>query len=274
MIKFSVLLSLYDKESPQYLKEALISVFNQSLMPDQVVLVLDGPINVDLRNVLDYFSKNFDTLELYPLESNGGLSAALRYGLEKCRNEIVFRMDTDDVCYPSRFEDMLRLYEMHPDLDVAGSFATTINENGASEKILKVPTSKSDIYNKVWACPFIHPSVSFKKSSLQKVGSYAECPGPRQDDYELWFRVIKGGLNCMNIDKPLLFYRFTSGNVARNDIRVGWARLKVGIKGAWMCKCSPIAYIGVAYPLFRSLMPSFVRGCLYKMSDKFNPRVK
>lgn len=271
---FSVLMSVYGKEKPEYLREALDSLFKQSAIPDQVVLVLDGPLGVELQLVVNKFADLYPSLEIYLLPKNRGLSAALRYGLEKCRNELVFRMDSDDVCYPNRFEEMLRLYENNPGLEVAGAFATSIDENGNQGKLMSVPTTEEDIYRKVWACPFIHPTVCFMKSSLMKIGSYGENPGPRQDDYELWFRVVAGGLRCMNLAKPLLYYRFTSENVARNNVSVGWARFKVGLKGSWRCKCSPISYIGVAYPLFRSLTPRFIREKLYKISDKFNPRTR
>ena len=271
---FSVLMSVYSKEKLEYLREALDSVFNQSVISDQVVLILDGPLGTDLQLLVDKLADQHPSLEIYPLSENRGLSAALRYGIGKCRNELVMRMDTDDICYPNRFEEMVRLFEKNPDLEVAGSFATSIDENGNQGKLMTVPTTEEDISRKVWVCPFIHPTVCFRKTALLRVGSYSENPGPRQDDYELWFRVVSGGLKCLNLDKPLLYYRFTSGNIARNSIRVGWARFKVGIKGAWKCNCTPIAYIGVAYPLFRSLMPSIIRKGLYKISDKFNPRVK
>lgn len=271
---FSVLMSVYYKEKPSYLDQSLQSLFDQTVKPNQVVLVLDGVLSEKIEKVIYKWAGMYHEIELYPLDKNVGLSAALRYGLEKCRNEIVFRMDTDDVCYSNRFEEMLLFFEMHPNLEVAGSFATIINGEGERGGILKVPISENDIYKNVWACPFNHPTVCFKKSALMRIGSYSENPGPRQDDYELWFRVVAGGLKCMNLAKPLLYYRFTSSNIARNNIHVGWARLKVGLKGAFMCKCAPIAYIGVAYPLLRSLMPGFIRGKLYKLSDKFNPRTK
>ena len=247
MVSFSVLLSLYYKENPAYLHIALDSIFKQTIMPDQVVLVLDGPVN-------------------------RGLSTALNIGLSKCRNEIVFRMDTDDVCYPNRFGRILKEYEEHPDLEIVGSFATMIDEDGNEVKGMSAPKSQEEIYRNVWACPFIHPTVSFKKSALLRVGSYNPNSGPRQDDYELWFRCVEKGLKCKNIDEPLLYYRFFKASIARNNIRVGWHRAKVGIKGAWRCKCSPIAYIGVFYPLVRSLMPVFIRRGMYNVADKINPR--
>ena len=103
MEKFSVLMSLYWKENPLYLNLALKSVFEQTISPDQVVLVLDGPVEKQLLAVVERFRKIYPSLDVYPQDNNQGLSTALNIGLEKCRNEIVFRMDTDDICYKNRF---------------------------------------------------------------------------------------------------------------------------------------------------------------------------
>ncbi len=273
-INFSVLMSLYHKENPYYLDLALNSVFSQTESADQVVLVLDGPIGEDLMAVVDKYKQQYPTLGVYPQPVNRGLSTALNIGLEKCRNEIVFRMDTDDVCYPNRFERVLQEYKNNPELEIVGSFATMIDEEGNEIKDMVAPVNQEEIYKNVWTCPFIHPTVSFKKSALLRAGSYNPNSGPRQDDYELWFRCVENGLKCKNIEEPLLYYRFFKDSVARNTVKVGWWRAKVGLKGSWRCKCSPIAYIGVCYPLFRACMPSFVREFMYKMSDKINPRTK
>lgn len=272
MEKFSVLMSLYYKENHKYLDLALNSVFSQTNMPDQVVLVIDGPIGDNLHNIVDFYMKKFPQLDVYPQEKNLGLSTALNIGLDKCRNDIVFRMDTDDICFPTRFEKILNIYKGNPTLEILGSSAIMINEEGEELKQIFTPCSQEDIYRKVWTCPFIHPSVSFKKSAVKRVGSYNPKSGPRQDDYELWFRCVAGGLKCMNIEEPLIYYRFFSDSIKKNSIKVCWWRFKVGIKGSIKCNCPPIAYIGVAYPLFRSIMPHFIRKILYKISDKFNPR--
>lgn len=274
MEKFSVLISLYHKEIPKYLDIALNSVFEQSAAPDQVVLILDGPIGKELQEVVDKYQASNPALDVYPQEINQGLSTALNIGLTKCRNEIVFRMDTDDICYPNRFEKVLSVYEENPALELVGSFATMIDEDGAEVKGMSAPTSQGEIYSKVWTCPFIHPTVSFKKSALLRAGSYNPNSGPRQDDYELWFRCVENGLKCNNINEPLLYYRFFKDSVARNNFQVGWWRAKVGLKGSWICKCSPIAYIGVCYPLVRACLPSFIRQLMYKMADRINPRTK
>lgn len=273
-LKLSVLMSLYYKEKPNYLDLSLDSVFKQSIMPDQVVLILDGPIGEELMTIVSKYAVQYSCLEVYPQEKNQGLSTALNIGLSKCRNEIVFRMDTDDICYSNRFERVLKTYQDNPGLEVVGSFATMIDEDGNEIKMMSVPLSQEEIYRKVWTCPFLHPTVSFKKTAILGVGSYNPNSGPRQDDYELWFRCVEHGLKCMNINEPLLYYRFFKDSVAKNTIRVGWWRAKVGLKGSRRCRCSPIAYLGVCFPLFRACMPPFLRALLYKMSDRINPRNK
>lgn len=265
-------MSLYYKENAKYFEEALNSIFTNSILPAQVVLVLDGPIGEDLQKVVDKYCSLYSSLEVYPQEKNQGLSTALNIGLEKCRYEIVFRMDTDDKCYPNRFEKMLSLYKEEPDLDLAGAWATKVDKDGHELTLISSPCEQEEIYKKIWACPFNHPTMTFKKSSLLKVGSYNPNSGPRQDDYELWFRCIAAGLKCKNLGEPLLYYRFFDESIDKNSIKVGWWRMKVGIKGCWMCKCSPVAYLGVCFPLFRSLMPSFIRKWLYRFTDKHSPR--
>ena len=198
MQKFSVLMSLYYKENPLYLDIALKSVFEQTVQPDQVVLVLDGPIGESLSMVIENYKSKYPILEVYPQDKNKGLSTALNIGLEKCKNEIVFRMDTDDVCYPNRFEEIIKVYEDNPRLDIVGSYATMIDEDGNEIKLMVAPLSEKDIYKNVWTCPFLHPTVSFKKSAILRVGSYNPNSGPRQDDYELWFRCVENGLKCKN----------------------------------------------------------------------------
>lgn len=272
MLQFSVLMSVYNKERPDYLRLSLESVFSQTRKAAQVVLVKDGPLTNELERVIDEFKGNYEELKIVALPKNSGLSNALNIGLKHCIYDIVARMDTDDICYKNRFEIQIAEFEKDQKLDILGSYATMINENGKEQKLMKVPLNNDDIAKKVWTCPFIHPTVTYRKDKIINVGSYRAEAGPRQDDYDLWFRCVAAKLNCRNLPMPTLYYRFCSDNVSRNDVKVGWADLKVGIKGAWKCKCSPIAYIGVCYPFFRSLMPLKVQVYLYKLADKINPR--
>ncbi len=108
----SMLLSLYDKEKPEYLKEALTSIFEQTVMPKEIVLVYDGPINEKLQVVVTYFQqKDPHLFTVVKLEKNQGLGIALAIGLEHTKNRLVARMDTDDIMEPQRLEKQLEIFQ-------------------------------------------------------------------------------------------------------------------------------------------------------------------
>ena len=119
-MKFSDLLSVYYKENPSFLEQALKSVFNQTISPSEVVLVQDGLLKDELNSVIEKFKgkykKNFKVIKF---KKNRGLGSALHDGLLECSNEIVFRMDTDDICRKDRFEKQLEIFKKM-DVDVVG----------------------------------------------------------------------------------------------------------------------------------------------------------
>ena len=264
-MEFSVLMSLFHKESPKYLDLSLNSIVTNTVQPSQVVFMIDGPIGDELQQVVNKYKELYGFIETYQLPINMGLSNALNIGLRYCKKELVFRMDTDDICYQNRFETAIKKFDQDPELDLMGAYATMIDEEGNESKLMTVPLTNKEIYKQVWTCPFIHPTVVFKKSKLERVGGYNPNSGPRQDDYELWFRCVSAGLKCANINEPLVYYRFFAESILKNNIKVGWWRFKIGIIGSWKCKCPPIAYIGVIYPLVRSLMPLSIRKKVYSI---------
>ncbi|MCF0114853.1 MAG: glycosyltransferase, partial [Erysipelotrichaceae bacterium] len=106
--KFSVLMSLYYKEKPENLRQCLDSLLNQTVLPDEITIVKDGPLTDELEEVLkEYKDINPDLYTFVPLETNHGLGLALAEGIKVCRNELVARMDTDDISVSNRFEKQL-----------------------------------------------------------------------------------------------------------------------------------------------------------------------
>lgn len=97
--KFSVLLSVYKNEKPEYLKSAIESIyFAQTLKPSEIILVEDGPLTVELYDVIRELKVKLEnTLKIVKLEKNSGLGIALNKGIFECENELVARMDTDDI---------------------------------------------------------------------------------------------------------------------------------------------------------------------------------
>lgn len=203
---FSVLMSLYDKEKPSYLEECLESLANQTLQADEIVLVYDGPVNAALSAVVDKWSLSLPIQTIF-LKKNVGLGQALNEGMKHCTYEYVMRMDTDDICQPTRFESQSRFMELNPDIDIAGSFIREfINDKNNIVSERKVPLSDQDI--KQFAKhknPFNHMTVIFKKSSVQSVGGYQHHY--LMEDYNLWLRLLGNGFKAGNLDESLVLVR-------------------------------------------------------------------
>lgn len=190
MEKYSVLMSLYKKEKPEYLRLAVDSMLNQTVKPDEIVLVEDGPLTDELYAVLDEYG---DKLTRVRNEKNLGLGLALNVGLKVCRNELVARMDTDDISKPERCEKQLRYFEQHPETDiVGGDIAEFIGDESNIVGKRVVPQSNEEIreYMKK-RCALNHVSVMYKKSSVQTAGGYQDWFW--NEDYYLWIRMWLNG---------------------------------------------------------------------------------
>lgn len=201
--KYSVLMSLYKKENPDYLRLALDSMLNQTVPPDEIVLVEDGPLTDELYTVLD----EYPMLHRVRNEKNLGLGLALNVGLKACRNELVARMDTDDCSKPERCEKQLKRFEEKPYLAVVGShideFVGDIS-NVVSKRI--VPITSEEIYNFAKRrSAFNHPSVMYSKSAVLANGGYADLK--RNQDVDLFGRMQFNGYKAENIDESLLWFR-------------------------------------------------------------------
>ena len=106
--KYSVLMSLYKKEKPEYLNLAIQSMIDQTVRPDEIVIVKDGHITNELKTVLDDYQSKYPALfNIVGYEKNRGLGLALNYGLKHAKNELIARMDTDDIAKPERCEKQL-----------------------------------------------------------------------------------------------------------------------------------------------------------------------
>lgn len=265
--KFSVLMSLYVKEKPAYLKECMESVLNQTALPDQIVIVKDGPLTEELDAVLDeYVSKNPDLYTVVPLPTNRGLGLALAEGLLHCENELVARMDTDDVCRKDRFAIQLAAFEADPTLDICGShiveFEETIEQSVAART---VPLTDADIkeYQKR-RDSFNHMTVMYKKSKVLEAGNYQSCM--LMEDTYLWVRMILAGAVCRNIDDSLVYARIGKDMYERRGGFAYFKKYKQGRKqvretgyiGAWDY------YYTLLVQLIVALMPNKLRGWVFK----------
>ena len=206
--KFSVLMSVYEKEKPQFLKTALESIINQTLKPNEIVLIKDGMLTNELDDVIYTFAQKYNKLfKIISLRNNVGLGEALNIGIQNCSNEIIARMDTDDIARKDRFEKQIFFLQKHPDIDIVGSWISEFE--GDPENLIsyrKVPTSHKEIYAfGQFRSPLNHMTVMFKKEAVLGAGSYQTFKSI--EDYWLWARMLKQGYKFANIPDCLVNVR-------------------------------------------------------------------
>ena len=208
MSKFSVLMSLYIKEKPEYFDECMESVIHQTFLPTEIVIVLDGPITEQLQNRVDYYLEKYpDLVRTVPLRENQGLGKALAIGVPECKYDLIARMDTDDICRKDRFEKQLLEFEKNPGLDICGSHIAEFSETVEKIKGKRlVPLEHEDIvkYQKR-RDGFNHVTVMFKKESVLKAGNYQHAL--LMEDSLLWANMFLNGCVGKNIDDCLVYVR-------------------------------------------------------------------
>lgn len=145
--KYSVLMSVYYKEHGNYFKESIDSMLNQTLMPEQIVIVKDGELTGELNHIIANYEKQYQNIfTILQLETNMGLGVALNKGLKVCRNNLVARMDSDDIALPSRCEKQVDEFNSDSQLSLLGTNIFEFKENPKdiiSQRI--VPSEHKDI---------------------------------------------------------------------------------------------------------------------------------
>lgn len=267
MEKYSVLMSLYVKEKPEYLSAAVDSMLSQTVLPDQIVIVKDGPLTEKLDGILAKYEKeNPEIFTIVPSEVNIGLGRALNLGLENCRNELVARMDTDDIAKPERCEKQLARFEKDEELCLLGSNVDEFHstpEEVVSRRV--VPSRHEEIYEFAKRrSAFTHPAVMYKKSKVLSLGGYGDLR--RNQDVDLFGRMLFSGCKAANIEESLLFFR---SNDALAKRRKSWENSKsyIGtIKKFWKMGYSSFgdyAIVAIAQTAM-FLMPVKLQHWVYK----------
>mgnify|MGYP004657585295 FL=1 len=206
MEKFSVSMCVYKNDNPEHFKTAVESILNQTCKPDEVVLVVDGPVTDTLDKIITDYEKS-DIFNVIRLPENVGHGNARRIGLKNCKNELVALMDADDISVPERFEKQLTVFENDKKLSVVGGNISEFidkPEKTAGSRI--VPQNDSEIKEYIKKrCPMNQVTVMFKKTDVSNVGGYIDwyC----EEDYYLWIRLALAGYKFENINEILVNVR-------------------------------------------------------------------
>lgn len=225
---YSVLMSVYHKEKPEYLEQAIASIQAQTLPTDDFVLVCDGPLNAVLDTVIAKKQQEMgETLNVVRLAKNGGLGNALNEGIKHCKNELVARMDSDDIAYQDRCEKQIAVFYAHPEVSVCSGIVEEFTSTPDVVDAKRVPPEAHEeiVEFAKKRNPFNHPCVMYKKSVVEAVGSYQDFY--LLEDYYLWLRMLMAGYQGYNIQEPLLHMRAGSDMYLR---RAGWKYAKTQVK--------------------------------------------
>lgn len=227
MENYSVLMTVYKKDNPKFAKASIDSVLAQTRKTNDFVLVCDGEVTEKLNAVIeDYVAKYPEIFNVVRLPQNVGLGVALRHGVPICKNELVARMDNDDIAKPERCEHEIEYLEQHQECVLVGAHMNEFDDDpDVTIRVKKVPIGFCNI--KKYARrrnPFNHSTVMFRKSAVLEAGNYSEMR--TNQDVELWVRMLNKGYRCENIDEILVDFRFDSNTLER---RKEWKNSKLMI---------------------------------------------
>lgn len=229
-MEYAVLMAVYEKDNPEWLKESIISMLEQTVLPKQFIIVKDGALTSELDNVIQQFEDwKAPLFTIIALEKNQGLGIALNNGIKHSKYDWIARMDSDDIAMPDRCEKQIKaMNDNHADI-VSGTvmeFEADISDASISKSL---PRTNEEIV--VYARrrnPFNHPCVMFKKSKVEQAGMYRKVH--LFEDYDLWVRMIEAGAVGYNIIEPILYMRAGQAMYKR---RGGMRYIKSGISFRW-----------------------------------------
>lgn len=206
-IQFSVSICVYGGDNAKHFDIAMESIFNQTLPPDEVVLVVDGPVNGEIDDVIEKYEKQYRCLNVVRLKENVGHGNARRRGMQECSNELIALMDADDICVNTRFEKQVEIFKKNSEVSVVGGLIDEFIDNPQNvigSRI--VPQNDDDI--KLYMrkrCPMNQMTVMMKKTDVGEVGGYLDwyC----DEDYYLWIRLALKEKKFYNIQENLVNVR-------------------------------------------------------------------
>ena len=188
--KFSVAMSVYKNDQPNYFQQAMDSIIKQTLIPNEIILVIDGPISNELKNVVDTYENKYSFIKTIWLKENKGLGNALKLAVENAKYDLIARMDSDDIAICDRFEQQINIFKTNPNVDiVGGDISEFIDVDTNIVGIRKVPKENNEIreYMKI-RCALNHVTVMFKKQTVIAAGNYQDWFW--NEDYYLWIRMV------------------------------------------------------------------------------------
>ena len=264
--KISVSMCVYGKDNPEHFKIAVDSILQQTTKPDEVVLVVDGPVPDELDKIISSYEET-PIFKVIRLPENVGHGEARRTGLRNCKNELVALMDADDISLPRRFEEQLEAFRKDEELVIVGSHISEfIGEESNIVSYRRVSLTDEEIkVDMKKRCPMNQVTVMFRRSAVEKVGGYIDwyC----EEDYYLWLRLMLDGAKFANCDSILVNVRTGEGMYSRRG-GIPYFKSEAKLQG-YMLKNHVIGVLDYIVNVAKRfvvqvLMPNKIRGFVFK----------
>jgi glycosyltransferase involved in cell wall biosynthesis len=227
----TVVLPVYNGDNASYLRSALESIyFGQTRKPDEVVVVVDGPINIDLKGVIEEFRCTLeeDKVIVIFIEKNQGLAHALNVGIKAAKGDLIARMDADDLSLGRRFELQIEQFSIDENLAILGGAIEVFTANDETKIVYSYPPNAKEMLRYIYRqSPFAHPTVMFRRALILDL-LYSESKHHLyNEDLELWGRLIKAGYVMKNLDIPILAFRISDGFFDRRSLAKATGELRL-----------------------------------------------
>lgn len=263
--KYSVLMTVYFKERPSFLREAIDSMLNQTVRPAEFVLVEDGPLTDDLYSIIKQYEKN-PVFKIVKLEENQGSGPASAAGVLACSNEWIARLDSDDYSVPERIEKQFDAYLSNRELQVIGANIIEIEtDNPKNQQEVILPEKDAEIRKFTGRrCPFRTSAILFKREAVMKAGNYRAFH--RVEDYDMFARLVASNVKCENVQEFLTYMRIDKDYCKRRGgmkLAKSIVKLKKEIRKLGLANMKDWI-ISVPIQVVVCLMPNNMRGYFYR----------
>lgn len=205
----AVLMSVYKNETAARLDRCMKSIWDdQTLKPNQIILVEDGPLPDELHQVIDIWKNRLnDVMDILVNKENIGLTKSLNRGIDIVKTDLIARMDTDDQSMPTRFEVQERYLEDHPEIDVLGGANNVVDGEGNLKYTQYFTASHEDMMKQIcWRCPLSHPTVMMRTSMFTEKGLKYDERFRNSQDIALWVDAALAGCRFANSEDIVLSF--------------------------------------------------------------------
>jgi len=212
IVSVSIIVPNYN--NGRYLQDFIQSVIDSTTHPEELIIVDDGSTDESINEIRKFGKLDF--LNLVCFKENQGLTTALNAGLDIASSKYIMRADPDDILLPERIERQFEFMEQNPMVDILGCNVIYFkHKNSAVLNNSNFPSNHAQIESSYrnGEHGLQHPTAFIRGDVYRKYKYQHISPG---EDYELFARMVKDGLNFANLPNRLYLMRVHSNSSTSN----------------------------------------------------------